>query len=300
MHYRIEDTKEVALDERQLQAVLRISELESITKAAESLHISPQGLSNQLDAIERELSCSLFFRTRKGCFPTPAGKEFCHRAPALIEHLSSFADAVKSAEDDHLSLRIALWRNRGNHIEDAIAHTYRQKHPDVFIKYVPVSEKGIVSDIAEGLIDVAYCAEDALPINNSRVESTLFEDFQMGFNCFLSDDNPLVRQSDSAIEPKMLKGHKIAMISPFDVENLSGVSIDAVFDADKYEIVEKCFDGWVCIADSFFELQYPGVTSIPLDVSPAHIAVLHRTQASSVVSLFLGVVEDEVTQHMHA
>ena len=285
------------MDERQLHAVLRISEFSSITKAAESLHISPQGLSNQLDAIERELSCSLFVRTRKGCFLTPAGKEFCRLAPALIKQLSYFVDAVKNAEDDNLTLRIALWRNRGSSIEDTIAYCYRQRHPDVLIRYVPISEKGIVSDILEGLIDVAYCAEDVVSAKDSGIGIAAFEGFQMRFNCFLKTDSPLMRQSNGLINPEALKNHKIALIASSDIESLGGIFIDSVLEADKYEIVEKCFDDWICIADSFFELQYPGISCLPLDVPPASIVVLHGPNPSPVVSLFLDLVEEQVKLH---
>lgn len=54
-------------------AFVMLCEERSISKCAERLHISQQGLSRQIKAMENEAGVTLFLRTNKGVAPTREG-----------------------------------------------------------------------------------------------------------------------------------------------------------------------------------------------------------------------------------
>ena len=55
---------------------LKVSEMGSISKAADKLYISQPALSQQLKNLEKELDASLFIRSNKGIELTGEGKIF--------------------------------------------------------------------------------------------------------------------------------------------------------------------------------------------------------------------------------
>ena len=58
---------------RALECLVAIAEQGSLTQAAAVLHISPQALSHQIAAIERELGTPVIERLPRGIRPTAAG-----------------------------------------------------------------------------------------------------------------------------------------------------------------------------------------------------------------------------------
>jgi DNA-binding transcriptional LysR family regulator len=53
--------------DRQIRYFIRIAELKSPSRAADSLDLTQSGLSRQLAALEAFLGTPLFSRTRRGC-----------------------------------------------------------------------------------------------------------------------------------------------------------------------------------------------------------------------------------------
>jgi DNA-binding transcriptional LysR family regulator len=67
------------MDWDHLRFVLGVAEAGGLTQAARALHVDPATVSRRLDALEADLKCKLFHRTRRGLEPTSAGGK-------LIEH----------------------------------------------------------------------------------------------------------------------------------------------------------------------------------------------------------------------
>lgn len=62
------------MDFRQIMYFIKVSECDSISKAAEELFISQQALSQSVKSLEKELDCRLLYRTSKGIKLTEDGK----------------------------------------------------------------------------------------------------------------------------------------------------------------------------------------------------------------------------------
>ena len=72
---------------RQLQYFIEVSELESVTKAADRLHVAQPALSRHMRSLEHELGVPLFERDGRGIILTNAGLVFRDRIRAVLRDL---------------------------------------------------------------------------------------------------------------------------------------------------------------------------------------------------------------------
>lgn len=72
------------MDTRQLRSFLKIADLRSISRAAESLGLSQPSLSQQLLRLEDEVGVKLFRRTARGVTVTEAGRIFQEHARQIL------------------------------------------------------------------------------------------------------------------------------------------------------------------------------------------------------------------------
>lgn len=69
---------------RQVEYFLKVAEMLNFFNAAEELYISQSSLSKQIMALEKELDCKLFDRSKRQIALTPAGKTFLGHARDLV------------------------------------------------------------------------------------------------------------------------------------------------------------------------------------------------------------------------
>jgi len=90
------------MDFRQLETFLKVAELKSFSKAAQTIFLTQPTISDHIRSLEKELNTRLFLRTRRESILTPAGKRFlthakqmlAEREQALLE-MSRFSDTAK-------------------------------------------------------------------------------------------------------------------------------------------------------------------------------------------------------------
>jgi LysR family nitrogen assimilation transcriptional regulator len=81
------------MDLRQFKYFLRIAELGSVSRAAESLHVAQSALSRHVANMEAEFGQALLLRTGRGVALTPAGEELARYARAMLR----LGDEAKAA-----------------------------------------------------------------------------------------------------------------------------------------------------------------------------------------------------------
>jgi DNA-binding transcriptional LysR family regulator len=82
---------------RQLQYCVTVADTASFTKAAQQLHVSQPGLSQQIRALEAELGGPLIERLTQGIRLTAAGKAFLPEARVAVLAVERAAAAARSA-----------------------------------------------------------------------------------------------------------------------------------------------------------------------------------------------------------
>ena len=81
---------------QQLQYVLEIAKVGSISQAAKNLFLSQPNISNAVKNLENELNTTLFIRTPTGMVLTEQGEQLVQHAGTIIHELNEISAAVHS------------------------------------------------------------------------------------------------------------------------------------------------------------------------------------------------------------
>ena len=83
----------------QLTVFVRVADLGSFNKAAESLFISPTAVMKQVNALEKHLDLTLFVRGRRGVTLTPEGQVIYRYARQMFETSAKAVQEARAAAD---------------------------------------------------------------------------------------------------------------------------------------------------------------------------------------------------------
>jgi len=75
------------MDIRQLELLVAVVDLSSVTKAAERMHVSPGAINLQLHNLAAELNTELFARKGRQLIPTSAGLRLAEHGRSLIKQM---------------------------------------------------------------------------------------------------------------------------------------------------------------------------------------------------------------------
>lgn len=92
---------------RQIQYIVEVERLGSLSNAAKALFISQSTLSFAIKDLERELGFPLFERTRTGMRPTELGNDFLAKAHNALEAFSALETQMEHSDKSRTVLRIA-------------------------------------------------------------------------------------------------------------------------------------------------------------------------------------------------
>lgn len=162
------------MDVQDLEYFKMICKEKSITKAAHSLYITPQGLSKTIKNLEFELEATLLNRTASGVTLTEAGQY-------LQDHLQEFLDISYSLKNS-----IREISQRQHHEIDLLSAygilrlvtpeclwAFRQKHPEITLHYREFPDKQVERLFAaqEGNVAFTIGPADFGNLSASKLES---------------------------------------------------------------------------------------------------------------------------------
>lgn len=122
---------------RQMKYFVSVVECNSFTEAAEQCYISQSAISQQIQALEKELGVQLIHRENRKFSLTPAGEYFYGRSKDIIEDIENLRwETIRIGQDDELRLRIGYLRSySGQELHQAVAE-FSQLYPEVSISIV--------------------------------------------------------------------------------------------------------------------------------------------------------------------
>jgi DNA-binding transcriptional LysR family regulator len=81
----------LSLDGHLLQLLIKVTELQSVSRAAEQLNLTQSAVSHQIERLRRLLGHPLFVKSGRGIVPTAHALALAEQARALLEQMQRFA-----------------------------------------------------------------------------------------------------------------------------------------------------------------------------------------------------------------
>ncbi len=145
-----------------MQYYLKVVNEKSISRAAEQLHITQQALSGHINALEKELGCTLF-RRRSNFQLTYAGQvfyDYASRIDRLYRAMQTQFHDIAQEEQGELCIGITPMRSR--FLLPPILAEYEKIHPAIRLRIAEATNDVLMSQLLERRIDlvIANIAED--------------------------------------------------------------------------------------------------------------------------------------------
>lgn len=148
------------MDLRQLKYFTRIVELQSLTAAAQSLHVAQPSLSQHLAKLEAELGVKLLERGARGVRSTAAGQRLYEQAKALLRQAQEVAARVRQDTDDVVGhVRLGLPASTSRRVAVPLLRALQAAHPGVTLEIVEGSTAYIAEMVQRHLLDLGVTVQ---------------------------------------------------------------------------------------------------------------------------------------------
>jgi len=158
---------------RQMKYFMAVAKLGSFTEAAEECYISQSAISQQIQALEKDLGIELIHRENRRFTLTPAGEYFYRHSRELLDDIENLRrETIRIGQDNETQLRIGyLSCYSGQELHQTISD-FSQVYPEVSIH--------IVNGTHEELYDLIRFGGVDLVLNDQRrAFSDEYENFQL-------------------------------------------------------------------------------------------------------------------------
>lgn len=143
---------------RQIQYFTAVVEYKSFTEAAERCFISQSAISQQMQALEKELGVKLLERQKRRLRLTPAGEYFYNAGKELLDELETLCrETIRIGQDEELLLRIGYPRDYGSAGLRKAVSEFSQTYPEVFLHIRSGSHDELCEALGLGEIDLLLC-----------------------------------------------------------------------------------------------------------------------------------------------
>ena len=140
---------------RQIQYFIAVVDCGSFTEAAEHCYISQSAVSQQIQALEKELGVSLLIREKRRFALTPAGEYFYMRCKGLQKEIDDIChETSRIGHDEESVLRIGYPRcYSGQELYQAVAE-FSRIYPEVSIDIVNGTHEELYDLLRYGRVDI--------------------------------------------------------------------------------------------------------------------------------------------------
>jgi DNA-binding transcriptional LysR family regulator len=153
------------MDIRQLELLVAVVDLSSVTKAAEKMHISPGAISLQMQNLAGQLNTELFVRQGRQLAPTPAGLRLATHARSLIRQMREIRqEFANDPLSDRHPFHFATGATTLIHRLGKPLRALRKQFPNTHVEVTVLPTEEIVAGLLDrrfdlGLISLPYPEE---------------------------------------------------------------------------------------------------------------------------------------------
>lgn len=150
------------MDIRVLKYFLAVAQEESITRAAEQLHMSQPPLSRQLKDLEDELGKQLLIRGSRRVRLTEEGKILRRRAEEIVSLMEKTQTEIMSASDEIDGwISVGGGESEGMRLIAKVLKGMRDDYPKLRIRLVSGSAEETAEQLERGMLDFGLMIEPA-------------------------------------------------------------------------------------------------------------------------------------------
>ncbi|WP_034629296.1 selenium metabolism-associated LysR family transcriptional regulator [Desulfotruncus alcoholivorax] len=189
---------------KQLEAFVRVTELQSFTRAAKKLYMSQPAISFQIKALEEDLKVTLFQRNEKKIILTEAGQLLYPEAKKMLGHyhkIKTGLDAIRGLKAGRLAIGASTIP--GEYILPGYIGRFKRKYPGIHMSLRVAGSGEVISWVQDRDIDIG-------------VVGKIVKKENLKFTKWLDDELVLIvppghRWSGKAIEAKELLTEKLIL-----------------------------------------------------------------------------------------
>ena len=201
---------------RDLTLVQAVHRHGSFNSAARAMHISPSGLSHQVQKVEQALGTPLFERGGRKVVPTAGGARLLEQIDALLvaaEHLQQAAKAGEVAFGGEL--RLGVLTSLGPYLLPHLIAPFPQHFPGARLGLSEGKPRGLLRRLHEGELDAVLAPPAKVP-SGIATRSLFFEPWEVMFRV----DHPLAGKR--SVDLKQLDADEATLMSESHPDGLPG------------------------------------------------------------------------------
>lgn len=199
------------MNQKQLEYFLKVYEAGSITRAAEQLYLSPQGLSKTILALEREMGVRLFDRAGRQMRPTAAAVWLRERARRILEEYSLIAKKQYWGEEPRKALRLFYTYGVMDYLTVEFINQFQKAHPEILLSLSEIPDPIALERMRMGEAELALLSD---PVDVTQF--TAQQLYTCRYCVVLHESHPLaqkesIRNEDLRGYPMAVKGREFAL-----------------------------------------------------------------------------------------
>ena len=168
-----------------------ISKEGTLTKAAETLHLTQSALSHQLKELERELDVEVFSRKGKRLHLSEQGYRFLRSSEKILAELRSLEEDINNYKNGKTSkLSISMQCYTAYHWLPGIIKYYKKRWPDINIQILSDATRRPLEYLMNGDLDIGIIRTQM--VNTKIRYEPIFEDSLVAI---INKDHPLAKKS---------------------------------------------------------------------------------------------------------
>lgn len=148
---------------RHLQVLVRLAEIGSVKRTAESIGMTQPAVTQLLADLESLLEVSLFYRHARGVMPTPACQDLLPMARQSLAGLSATAEAVVERATSGQGL-VRIWGSTAaiNGLLVRAVPQFNRRQPDIQLHVREAEVHPLFRAIAQQEVDIGLCRQVAV------------------------------------------------------------------------------------------------------------------------------------------
>lgn len=257
---------------RTLRYFLAVAREESMTEAANVLHVTQPTLSRQVADLERELGCELFERTNRSTILTESGMRLRQRAEEILSLVDQAESELMDGDRISGNIRIGAGETRAAHLLTETFVELRREYPEVTCELFTGNADVVEERLERGLLDFALVIE---PVNVEKYEWLRMPERDRSGVVVAADSEwaalDAVTPEDLARMPLLTSSRTVNRM--VDIEAWSGGRLTAsdLNVVGRFDLIGNASlivrSGAACALsiDHLFHLNDPGLRFVPLE-----------------------------------